>query len=116
LGPLSDHRVSVIASGGDIQGAVAVRVAGAAEENTVLAVLWRKRPFALRAVSDHRQEVIPGNQLQLRNLLSELLGLRRKDTGGDEEAFHHLPSGDHADKFADVALLDIRTVRESSLL
>jgi len=54
LGPLSDHRVSVVGSGGDVERAVAVRVSDAAEEDTVLAVLWRKRPLALRAASNHR--------------------------------------------------------------
>src|SRR2546423_1835303 len=112
---LPDHRLSLVASGGEVEGAVAVGIANATEEDAVFAMFWLDRRPALRAVPEHDEKVSAVDQLELGDLGGEFCGLRREDPGRHEEALHQFPRGDHANELADVTRLNV-SQGESPLL
>src|SRR3989440_4366130 len=104
---LPDHRLSVIASGGQVEGAVAVGVANTTQKDAVFAVFWFDRRPALRAVPEHDEKVSPVDQLELGDLGGKFCRLRRKDSGRHEETFRQFSGGDHANELADVTRLNV---------
>src|SRR2546427_5646627 len=115
LCPFPDHGVSVMGSGGEVEGAVAVGIADAAQEDAVFATFGLDRRPALWAVPEHHQEVRAIDQLELGHLARKFSGLRRKDTRGHEEALHQFARRDNANQLADLTGLGV-TAGASTLL
>src|SRR6202171_5236400 len=115
LSQLPDHALSVVASGGQIEGPVAGRVADAAEEDAVFALFRLDRRPAFRTVSKHDEKIGAVDQLELGDLGTKRRSLRGKDARRYEESFHQFAGRDHANEFADVTRLDVSAGKPSLL-
>src|SRR5260370_30393676 len=104
---LPDHGVSVIGSGGEVEGAVAVGIANTTQEDAIFATFWLDRCSASWAMHKHDEKIGAVDQLELRDFGRKFGGLRGKDAGRHEKALHQFAGGDQPNELADLTHINV---------